>query len=298
MLRPRKVKGPLTQYKQVLNQAYFSNTYTDPNTGITTQLKKQNKKDVPFVFLMDYLKNGNDQCVLPYEESKTDFSFKSNNLVLEFKEEQYQRTSVSSDNPTDGPLPPFSDITYRIPFVTCVIDTDVPLIRNKIANTSVGTYCFAELIQEEINPELKTVIRANAIFPDPLSGNYYGKLCDASVLDGIDGYVTVDNSAILDQLLQYILTGKPIYEINLDVDFGVINLGYEVGGVINNIIGSQLKDGTGGYYNLNCVIEKYEIMAIGDDVDEFTSKVTCRNYLGSTRKEHRRREKMIEGRDL
>ena len=45
---------------------------------------------------------------------------------------------------------------------------------------------------------------------------------------------------------------------------------------------------------MNCVMESFEIAAIGDDVDEYTSKAHCRNYLGSNRKENRRREKFIE----
>jgi hypothetical protein len=71
----------------------------------------------------------------------------------------------------------------------------------------------------------------------------------------------------------------PIFEIEGEAELGRIDTSYYIGDVISNVVGSELADGTGGYYGIDCVLDKLEYTAINDKSDSYTSKMNFRNNL-------------------
>jgi len=164
-------------------------------------------------------------------------------------------------------------------------------------------------VSQELHPEVQAVIRINAFYPNPkfFAGSSLGftKGSDADMVGSIndggqtsvginklvnlnnvvlgsnapDAMLIQDDSTYLNQVLQFLLFDKPSYEIDADFDLGRIDTSYIIGDRIDGIKGSQLIDGSGGYFGMNCVIDKFEYTATGEKVDTFTTKGTMRNTL-------------------
>lgn len=322
VLVPRKIKSPVTRYRNLFQHASFTDNYSYKNTK--QQLRDKHTSDPPFVFLYDALigqtysnethgLSGDDvlrskQWILPEESKKNHYSLQNDNRVIVFQQPQFQRKTLSVVKAEDNSFPSFADAISRKVFVTCRIECDVPLIRDKISRREF--YSNARLVSQVINPNLNAVIRVNALFPNPYNfiGNQFtptqdsdddlnstitndgaetsdvgSKLVDWNKVDfddnTPDGNLIVDDSSLLDQLISFLIDKGPVYEIEGDAELGRIDTSYQVGDKIDNIVGSELADGTGGYYSLDAVLEKLEYSAVNDRADSFNTKMSFKNSL-------------------
>lgn len=336
VLKVRKVKDPITDYKNLFRYAAINRPYSYQN--LQRENRNKSNRNPPFVFLHDSqistvgrAESGNVSAsdkadmlrirkwIIPEEEQGNHYSFEQDNKILTFEKPQFERKTVSFARLEDTQFPRFVDIdssgdfvpiSRRKVFVTCRIECDVPLVKDRIANLEF--YSGAKLVgQDIVNKDEKmdatVVFRVNAIFPNPefnigdeiayetgeteedlngslsvsaTSSNFLGsKLIDANSLSTRkDVNVVVNDSRTLDQTLSRIIDKRPIYEQNLEADLGKLDLSLWVGDRIDRIVRSELADGTGGFYNMDLVIEKFSLEALGD-TDKFTCKLSATNCL-------------------
>lgn len=334
VLRIRNVKNPLTDYKEVLNYAPFQKTYD--YKSLRRQFKKKPGSNPPFVFLYDgqisevasneaggisteqsaaLLKS--KRWILPQSDKNCGYSLEQDNKVILFQNPQYERVTVSALRIEDTATPIFGSTYSRRVFVTCRIECDVPLIKDRILNRSSlsnARLVMQSFLAKDLKGEVTACIRTNAYYPSPF-GNVgtdvsleYGsdedqvddiegtqnpsgadlgfgcKLINWNSLDGIrdDANIIVDDSHILDEIISNALERKPLYDITLDVGLGTINASFLVGDRIDRIVGSELADGSGGYYNLDCIIDRLTYEAVSPEKDSFKTKMTGRNCLPIT----------------
>jgi hypothetical protein len=252
--------------------------------------------------------------IIPEEEAGGHYSLEQGNKVVTFERPQFQRQTVSAAKLGDIVFPKFTDCKTRKVFVTCVLECDVPFIKDKIDRRSF--YSNARLVAQEIvdkneKIDATAVFRINSIMPNPdfvirvglehaqgeegelngtiirtgalngLEATLGSKLVDANVLAGssrTDANIIIDDSSTLDQVLSRMLDHRPIYEQNLDANLGKLDTSFRVGDRIDRVVRSELEDGTGGFYNMDLVIDKYTIEASGQS-DSFETKITALNTL-------------------
>lgn len=325
VLKKRKIKAPITQYRSVFQYAPFTDSYNYQN--VKEELKDKHHSDPPFVFMYDALAATtlnpegagianadtllqSKQWILPQEEKHNSYQFEQENRVLVFKDPQFMRQTSSVSKLEDFvEMTTFQNIQSRNVFVSCRIECDVPLIKDQIANRSY--YSNARLVSQDIHTEANVTIRINAFYPNP---QFYAGTdlnvsagSDSDIVSTLDdggittppiignklvnwnnvvlgnnaptAMVVQDDSFFLDQVLQFLLYDRPIYEIDSSFDLGRIDASYVVGDLIDGIKGSELSDGTGGYYGMNCVIDKFEYTAVGEKNDTYTTKGSMRNIL-------------------
>ncbi len=254
------------------------------------------------------------QWIIPQEDKGNGYSLEQDNKVLLFQNPQYERKTISALITEETSFPNFLDVFTRRIFVTCRIECDVPLIQDRILNRSSlsnARLVTQSLLSKDIKGgEVAACIRTNAYFPSPFA-NYgtnvtltqgtdqeqvddidgtelpagddaiFGsKIINWNFLDGIrnDANLIQDDSHILREMIKNFLEYRPLYDISLDAGLGTINASYLVGDRIDRIIGSELADGTGGYYNLDCIIERLSYEAVGES-DGFKTKMQGRNNL-------------------
>lgn len=319
ILRVRKVKNPVTQYRELFNYATFQRTYT--TESVKKELRNKNSNDPPFVFLYDDLLSStisgesggrstdflnNLRVIIPTEEKGNSFSFENDNKILIFSNPQLKRKTPSVPKYTKKkPLPEFSEAAARICYVTCRVECDVPLVKDKQLNRQY--YAGARLVHQEFNPEVSSVVRLNAYFPTPpgsLGSNlsfdeenrFIGTVTnEETVIETGPGIRVVDWNQIeygssapqmvideirfLDNIIAAAIEQRPVYEIEGDFDLGRLDASFHIGDVIDRIVNSELADGSGGYYNIPSVLDKLDYTAVNETIDSFTTRGTFKNNL-------------------
>lgn len=251
------------------------------------------------------------------EVFKGNYSFDNNFRIIKFSKPQYTTALEDLVNNKDLAIAfrGFAGANPKNVFVTCRIGMDVPAIADKLDLLRVATYGEGRFVSYKFDRKAELTIRASAIFPhtliegvpeisytEPENDNLTGKLTiptttanknnkfkllDFNMLDGegnlVDSVPTQkimkNDFGVLTQSVEDILNSNPEIEENFNVNHGRVDLSYDIGDVIDRVIGSELANGSEGYYGLNALVVGQTISARGG-TDAWRTTSTLRNRKG------------------
>jgi len=248
---------------------------------------------------------------------KGSYSFDNNFRVLRFTKPQYSSKYENVLNEDLAvAFRGFAKAIHRNAFVSCRIGMDVPTIADKLDLLRVSSYGQGRFVSYKFDRKAELTIRSNAVFPIPHTltdgvpnityalpsgDNLTGQLSipasiatknkdfplidfnminkDGELVDPVPSQVLKNDFGVLTQSVEDILSSNPEIEESLSVDHGRVDLSYGIGDVVDRIVGSELGDGTEGYYGLNTIITGIEISTRGG-TDAWRTSTTLRNRKG------------------
>jgi hypothetical protein len=243
------------------------------------------------------------------ESDGLNYSIENDNRVVIFEQPQFERKTASFAQPSRTVHPSFDSFISRKVFMTCRIECEVPIVEDGIKDRFF--YGNARLVTQDINENAIAVIRTRAYYPVPKnrigdsvsfvpssnsqvgelvndgsSSSIVGaKIIDWNKVDGFDedAVLIVDDTEQLKQMVQIMLNDSPLYYETIEVNLGRADLSYYIGDRISRIIGSELEDGSGGYYNMKALIESLDFVAEGE-TDAFTVNMSLINNIPPTQR--------------
>jgi len=123
--------------------------------------------------------------------------------------------------------------------------------------------------------------------------DHYSKLADyndyidqSGKTTGFDGdsEIIITDESQLKQLLQILLNDSPYYEEEYGVELAKLDISFQVGDRITDIINSELDDGTGGYFAMNAIVEGIEYAPDSKVSNKLSTKMRLRNFVAVKKK--------------